>query len=52
MKWIVCFLVVLLMLIPFVAIKSKDFTTYAYWVIVTSAFLIYTAIDTKRWENE
>ena len=52
MMWFTCILVVLIMLLPFVAIRSEDLGTYFYWVVVTTAFLIYTAIDTKRWENE
>jgi len=41
--------VVLAMLVPFIAIKSKDFTTYLYWIGVTSIYLVY--ISLRRWEE-
>jgi len=41
--------VVLAMLVPFIAIKSKDFATYLYWIGVTSVYLVY--ISLRRWEE-
>ena len=43
-------IVVIAMLIPFAAIKSADFTTFAYWNIVAAAYLAYIAV--RRWEVE
>jgi len=40
------------MLVPFFAFRSEDLATYVYWVVVTAVFLVYTALDTKRWAYE
>ncbi len=41
--------VVLAMLLPFVAIKSADLKTFAYWNILAAVYLIY--ISARRWEH-
>ncbi len=38
------------MLLPFFGIKRYDLTSYFYWIIVTSAYLVY--ITLRRWEVE
>ncbi len=50
MRWIEALVVVTLMLVPFVAFKSSDLTTYAYWNVVTAVYLAY--ISLRRWEGE
>jgi hypothetical protein len=48
MKWLEGLVVVSAMLLPFVAIKSEDLTTYVYWILVSAAYLTYTAV---RWRK-
>ncbi len=45
-------IVVLAMLLPFVAFKTADLTTYIYWTAVTAAYLVYIALTSGRWVNE
>ena len=45
-------IVVLAMLLPFVAFKTADLTTYIYWVAVTALYLVYIALTSGRWVNE
>ncbi|MEM0215150.1 MAG: hypothetical protein QXU31_04305 [Archaeoglobaceae archaeon] len=47
MKALEGLIVVLVMCIPFVAIKSLDLTTYLYWSIVSAVYLAYIAFS--RW---
>ncbi len=47
MKLLEGIVVIAAMLVPFVAIKSHDMTTYFYWTAVAAAYLAYIAI--KRW---
>jgi hypothetical protein len=50
MRWIEGVVVVIAMLIPLFAIKTTDFTTFAYWVLLTTLYLGYIAF--RRWEVE
>ncbi|AIG97053.1 MULTISPECIES: hypothetical protein [Archaeoglobus] len=47
MKLLEGIVVIAAMLVPFVAIRSHDMTTYLYWTAVTAAYLTYLTI--KRW---
>ena len=47
MKSLEGLIVVLAMLVPFIAIKSHDLSTYAYWSVVTAIYLVY--ISLSRW---
>lgn len=47
MKLLEGVIIIAAMLVPFVAIKSHDMTTYLYWTAVAAAYLIYITI--KRW---
>ncbi|AKG92077.1 hypothetical protein GAH_00581 [Geoglobus ahangari] len=38
------------MLVPFVALKTSDLSTYLYWTAVVSAYLAHIAY--RRWEVE
>lgn len=42
--------VLIAMLVPFVAIKTDDLTTYLYWTAVVTAYLAHIAY--RRWEVE
>ncbi|MET1124452.1 MAG: hypothetical protein ABWW66_04210 [Archaeoglobaceae archaeon] len=50
MRLLECLAVVVLMLLPFVFPKSADLTTYAYWLVLTAAYLVTIAV--RRWELE
>jgi len=47
MKLVEGLIVILVMFVPFVAIKSYDLATYTYWTAVTTIYLIY--ISVSRW---
>ncbi len=47
MKVLEGLIVIAAMLLPFIAIKSYDLTTYIYWCAVTAAYLAY--ITLSRW---
>ncbi len=47
MKVLEGLIVILLMLLPFIAIKNHDLSTYIYWSTVTTLYLIY--ITLSRW---
>jgi len=49
MKWLEGLIVVAAMMLPFAVIRSEDLTTYVYWILVSAAYLAYTAFTT-RWE--
>jgi len=42
--------VIFAMLIPFIAMKSEDLTTYLFWIAVVAIYLVYIAV--RRWEIE
>ncbi len=42
--------VILAMLVPFVAIKTTNLSTYIYWTAVVAIYLGYIAY--RRWEVE
>jgi hypothetical protein len=48
MKWLEGLVVVTAMLLPFALIRTEDLTTYVYWILVSAAYLAYTA---TRWEE-
>lgn len=52
MKNLELLIIVILMALPFFIFRSKDFTVFIYWSIVTVGYLIYIAYSTKRWANE
>ncbi|MFN3384005.1 MAG: hypothetical protein ACK401_03805 [Archaeoglobaceae archaeon] len=47
MKGVEALIVLLVMCVPFIAIKSTDLATYLYWTVVSALYLIYVAL--KRW---
>jgi len=51
MKKLELLIIVILMALPFFVFRSKDFTVYIYWTVVTLGYLIYTIISTKGWAN-
>jgi len=52
MKNLELLIIVILMALPFLLIRTEDFTTFIYWSIVTLGYLIYIAYSTKGWANE
>jgi len=47
MKALEGLIIVLVMSVPFIAIKSADLTTYIYWSLVSAMYLTYIAVS--RW---
>jgi|Deesub1362B_J571_1020462.scaffolds.fasta_scaffold00305_6 hypothetical protein len=47
MKSLEAIIILTAMIVPFVAIKSYDISTYAYWSIITGIYLVYISIS--RW---
>jgi len=47
MKALEGLVVIAAMILPFVAIKSQDMSTYFYWTSVAAAYLVY--ITLRRW---
>jgi len=52
MKFFEVLIIVILMSVPFFLFKNEDFTTFIYWTVVTTGYLLYIVFSSKRWINE
>lgn len=52
MKFFEVLVIVILMSVPFFLFKNENFTTFAYWTVVTIGYLVYIIFSSKRWIDE